>query len=455
MEKNKALVIPTVFDIGNHAINMETLKAMIKADSEILIKGIEDKEGYRDAVKRRAGYRTVAVEVEKKRLNDTRPIQKQLKDYKKLTDELAAEARKGEEWFDQQIKAVDEEKARIKKEEEERQQRLLLARINDLTSHGAQLVDNIYILPYSDAIEVPLDSIPDFDDNGWLIVLDAVIVAHQIEQERIETERKAKEKADHEAQAEKERLEEENRVMREKLAELEREQKGSNLSSFKEELYKEPKIDIQDGDIINVNGATYQAFVPTDKSPQLDSFGDSTHVWPYYQLAAPTEMLMEQQDLDNIKQTTQFNGAETSVPPVEAERVIKFPKTGVELISEERTKQVNKHGYDVRHDSEHVGDYDNEEFFVSSPSYHSPLLRAAYSFLNIDGEVNTNYELGIGDEFCEPQPDLPEILVPSLWPFEIESWKGGDLNKIERLTKAGALIAAEIDRLTILKTSKK
>lgn len=45
--------------------------------------------------------------------------------------------------------------------------------------------------------------------------------------------------------------------------------------------------------------------------------------------------------------------------------------------------------------------------------------------------------------------------VPHVWPFEPESWKPTPKNRIKELAKAGALIAAEIDRLLALEAQEK
>jgi hypothetical protein len=84
--------------------------------------------------------------------------------------------------------------------------------------------------------------------------------------------------------------------------------------------------------------------------------------------------------------------------------------TGIELIAEERRQQVEKHGFNEAHDS-------------SSFNQCGELKEAALHLLS-DGA-------------------LP---FPSQWMFD---WKikFSRKSKLERLTIAGALIAAEIDRL--------
>lgn len=85
-------------------------------------------------------------------------------------------------------------------------------------------------------------------------------------------------------------------------------------------------------------------------------------------------------------------------------------KSGVELIQIERQKQIDKYGYTPEHDS----------------MYSDQLKFAALSYLN-----TAIYGKNVGEED---------------WPFEKEFFKPG--TEIACLSKAGALIAAEIDRLT-------
>jgi len=88
-------------------------------------------------------------------------------------------------------------------------------------------------------------------------------------------------------------------------------------------------------------------------------------------------------------------------------------KTGIELITKERDEQINKHGFDVTKDS---GYADNE------------LIKAALFAIN---------------------PNQFE------WPFywqEIYRDKIMKKHILDRLAVAGALIAAEIDRLNAIES---
>lgn len=91
-------------------------------------------------------------------------------------------------------------------------------------------------------------------------------------------------------------------------------------------------------------------------------------------------------------------------------------KTGVELITEERQKQIDKHGFTGKHHAMHPELYEDDQ-----------LIYAAH--------VLSDRELEVGD-YQEPDnwdADWFDRLV--------------DRPYLERLTIAGALIAAEIDRL--------
>ena len=81
---------------------------------------------------------------------------------------------------------------------------------------------------------------------------------------------------------------------------------------------------------------------------------------------------------------------------------------GIDLIKEERQRQVDVEGYNLTHDSFHAP----EEF-----------IRAAASYLLCNLE---EYE------------EVP-------WPWGVETWKPKDIKR--NLVRAGALIAAALDRL--------
>lgn len=95
-------------------------------------------------------------------------------------------------------------------------------------------------------------------------------------------------------------------------------------------------------------------------------------------------------------------------------------KTGIELILQERNRQILVEGYTDQHDRYH----DDSELSKMAACYALP------------EETRNLY----------PCPWRKE--VPSFYPrFDIKYWKPTPEDRIKELTKAGALIAAEIDRL--------
>lgn len=88
---------------------------------------------------------------------------------------------------------------------------------------------------------------------------------------------------------------------------------------------------------------------------------------------------------------------------------------GVGLIAAERKRQVSQEGWSRSHDDKHYG---------------GDLARAALC-----------YAAPVG------HPAREGTFMPKWWPWEARWWKPTPDNRIRELVKAGALIAAEIDRL--------
>lgn len=94
-------------------------------------------------------------------------------------------------------------------------------------------------------------------------------------------------------------------------------------------------------------------------------------------------------------------------------------KTGIELIAEERRRQIEVEGWTKASDSR----YTNGELAAAAISYACPSdLRSCKVIRN-------------GNK------------LPLYWPWDEKWWKPTPDNRIKELSKAGALIAAEIDRL--------
>ena len=93
-------------------------------------------------------------------------------------------------------------------------------------------------------------------------------------------------------------------------------------------------------------------------------------------------------------------------------------KNGIDLIRKERDRQINDEGFDEKHDSRNLPN----ELAIAASCY------------------------------CLPHGQR-EFRVREQWPFAYEWWKPTPEDRVKELTKAGALIAAEIDRLLNSKDS--
>ncbi len=98
-------------------------------------------------------------------------------------------------------------------------------------------------------------------------------------------------------------------------------------------------------------------------------------------------------------------------------------KTGIELIAEERQRQIEVEGFDAKHDDK-----------VNSSSESLAYAAACYA---IPSNSRTVYAGSSGHS----------TILRMLWPWSASWWKPSPKNRIRELQKAGALIAAEIDRL--------
>lgn len=88
-------------------------------------------------------------------------------------------------------------------------------------------------------------------------------------------------------------------------------------------------------------------------------------------------------------------------------------KTGIELIAEERQRQIEKEGWTPEHDDGHL----EGEMVNAAAGY------MVHALLGVFGRT-----------------------PPQMWPWNRVWWKPSE-DPIRNLTKAGALIAAEIDRI--------
>lgn len=92
-------------------------------------------------------------------------------------------------------------------------------------------------------------------------------------------------------------------------------------------------------------------------------------------------------------------------------------KTGIELIAEERDAHFSREGFTLERDDQYI----REELASAAACYATPHCWRPFP-VRIDGQA------------------------PLIWPWSPKWWKPGE-DRIQELKKAGALIAAEIDRL--------
>ena len=105
-------------------------------------------------------------------------------------------------------------------------------------------------------------------------------------------------------------------------------------------------------------------------------------------------------------------------------------KTGIELIAEERQRQINIEGYSEQHDMQH------------GPRV---LIQAASTYLDAADLTLHSKEYDFSDSWHETNEPFYWNEVRRTWPFEQDTFK--HTTDIRDLVKAGALIAAAIDRL--------
>lgn len=101
--------------------------------------------------------------------------------------------------------------------------------------------------------------------------------------------------------------------------------------------------------------------------------------------------------------------------------------TGIERIAAERQRQIEVEGWTPEHDAQHAT---GELSAVAT--FYSELA----SLQCCDG--------------CAYLVRQRMVTTPKSWPWDVSWWKPSD-NPIRNLEKAGALIAAEIDRLQRVK----
>lgn len=100
--------------------------------------------------------------------------------------------------------------------------------------------------------------------------------------------------------------------------------------------------------------------------------------------------------------------------------------TGIELIAEERKRQIEIEGWTAEHDKIHSqGEIAHAAACYALPDHLHPL--------SVESGMITGVFLTVKRH--------------AFWPWSRSWWKPTPHNRIKELAKAGALIAAEIDRI--------
>jgi hypothetical protein len=105
------------------------------------------------------------------------------------------------------------------------------------------------------------------------------------------------------------------------------------------------------------------------------------------------------------------------------ERERNRPMSGAELIATERQRQIDKEGWSASHDDEH----EQGELMLAAVCYAA--------------------SVGIQPIYVKSCDEWDCVSFTDPWPWDDEWDKRGQHNKVRSLVIAGALLAAEIDRL--------
>ena len=116
--------------------------------------------------------------------------------------------------------------------------------------------------------------------------------------------------------------------------------------------------------------------------------------------------------------------------PTPSSKSVSPTPDGCELIARERRRQVSVEGWTAEHDDEHK----NGEMADAAACYALTSLKRSFTALRI-----TWSHLRFA----------PVDLIWAVWPekWDEDWWKPSPRKRVRELVKAGALIAAEIDRL--------
>lgn len=120
-------------------------------------------------------------------------------------------------------------------------------------------------------------------------------------------------------------------------------------------------------------------------------------------------------------------------------------ESGVEMIAAERRRQVEVEGWTPGHDDEH----DLGGLALAAASYALPAGDRAFRWYVLAKDSTDQPVFVERSDWARPAVACFdwESRTPRTWPWGEASWKPSPDDRVRELVKAGALIAAEIDRI--------
>jgi len=117
-------------------------------------------------------------------------------------------------------------------------------------------------------------------------------------------------------------------------------------------------------------------------------------------------------------------------------------KTGTELIAEERKRQIEEEGWTSEHDDKHY-DAEMADAAVCYALDGRRIIKWGFSKVKAEATIKIDRNLFWPWDESWWKPEASSLIENGA-PYGVDSWLKG---RIRDLTKSGALIAAEIDRL--------